>query len=195
MESYSFFAMMARLKWIDRWALMRNSSDENLAEHSLEVAMLAHALCMIGNEYLGESLNPDRAAVIGMYHDASEILTGDMPTPVKYFNRQIRSAYKDIEKDANMRLLQLLPQNLRAQYTHVLDPGEEFVREKLLVKGADKLSAYLKCIEERKAGNREFESAERSTLQALHEMKLEEVEIFLRELIPAYEKTLDEIRP
>lgn len=195
METYGFFAMMARLKWIDRWALMRNSSDENLASHSLDVAMLAHALCVIGNERLGKRLNADRAAVIGMYHDVSEILTGDMPTPVKYFNRQIRSAYKDVERDANMRLLALLPQDLRAQYTHVLEPGEEYSEEKQLVKGADKLSAYIKCIEERKAGNREFEQAENSTLEALHEMKLEEVEIFLKEFLPSYEKTLDEIRP
>ena len=194
-ETYGFFAMMARLKWIDRWALMRNSSDENLASHSLDVAMLAHALCVIGNERLGKNLNADRAAVIGLYHDVSEILTGDMPTPVKYFNRQIRSAYKDVERDANMRLLALLPQDLRAQFTHVLEPGEEYAREKQLVKGADKLSAYIKCIEERKAGNREFESAEKSTLEALHEMHLEEVEIFLEEFLPAYEKTLDEIRP
>ena len=194
-ETYGFFAMMARLKWIDRWALMRNSSDENLASHSLDVAMLAHALCVIGNERLGKNLNADRAAVIGMYHDVSEILTGDMPTPVKYFNREIRSAYKDVERDANMRLLALLPQDLRAQFTHVLEPGEEYAREKRLAKGADKLSAYIKCIEERKAGNREFESAEKSTLQALHEMNLEEVEIFLKEFLPAYEKTLDEIRP
>ena len=194
-ETYGFFAMMARLKWIDRWALMRNSSDENLASHSLDVAMLAHALCVIGNERLGKNLNADRAAVIGMYHDVSEILTGDMPTPVKYFNREIRSAYKDVERDANMRLLALLPQDLRAQFTHVLEPGEEYAREKRLAKGADKLSAYIKCIEERKAGNREFESAEKSTLKALHEMKLEEIEIFLKEFLPAYEKTLDEIRP
>ena len=194
-ETYGFFAMMARLKWIDRWALMRNSSDENLASHSLDVAMLAHALCVIGNERLGKNLNADRAAVIGMYHDVSEILTGDMPTPVKYFNREIRSAYKDVERDANMRLLALLPQDLRAQFTHVLEPGEEYAREKRLAKGADKLSAYIKCIEERKAGNREFESAEKSTLDALHEMQLEEIEIFLKELLPAYEKTLDEIRP
>ena len=194
-ETYGFFAMMARLKWIDRWALMRNSSDENLASHSLDVAMLAHALCVIGNERLGKNLNADRAAVIGLYHDVSEILTGDMPTPVKYFNRQIRSAYKDVERDANMRLLALLPQDLRAQFTHVLEPGEEYAREKRLAKGADKLSAYIKCIEERKAGNREFESAEKSTLEALHEMKLEEIEIFLKEFLPAYEKTLDEIRP
>ena len=194
-ETYGFFAMMARLKWIDRWALMRNSSDENLASHSLDVAMLAHALCVIGNERLGKNLNADRAAVIGMYHDVSEILTGDMPTPVKYFNREIRSAYKDVERDANMRLLALLPQDLRAQFTHVLEPGEEYAGEKRLAKGADKLSAYIKCIEERKAGNREFESAEKSTLEALHEMKLEEIEIFLKEFLPAYEKTLDEIRP
>jgi 5'-deoxynucleotidase len=195
METYGFFAMMARLKWIDRWALMRNSADENLAQHSLEVGMLSHALCVIGNERLGKHLDADRAAVIGMYHDGSEILTGDMPTPVKYFNRQIRNAYKDVERDANMRLLSLLPQDLRAQFTNVLEPGDEYSQEKRIVKGADKLSAYIKCIEERKAGNREFEHAERSTLQALHDLKLEEVEIFLKEFIPAYEKTLDEIRP
>ena len=195
MEIYGFFAMMARLKWIDRWALMRNCADENLSQHSLEVAMLAHALCVIGNERLGKSLNPDRAAVIGMYHDVSEILTGDMPTPVKYFNRQIRSAYKDVEREANNRLLSLLPQDMRAQFTAVLEPGEEYGQEKRLVKGADKLSAYIKCIEERKAGNREFEHAEESTLAALHELGLEEVEIFLKEFLPAYEKTLDEIRP
>ncbi|MBP3872785.1 MAG: 5'-deoxynucleotidase [Lachnospiraceae bacterium] len=195
MDTYGFFAMMARLKWIDRWALMRNSSDENLSEHSLEAAMIAHALCVIGNERFGRKLNADRAAVIGMFHDASEILTGDMPTPVKYFNRKIRSAYKDIEQDANTRLLNLLPEDLRTQYTDVLDPGDDYSQEKLMVKGADKLSAYIKCIEERKAGNREFESAERSTLAALHEMNLPEVETFLEEFIPAYEKTLDEIRP
>lgn len=193
--NYSFFAMISRLKWIDRWALMRNSSNENLAEHSLEVGILAHALCVIGNERFGKKLDADHAAVIGMFHDSSEILTGDMPTPVKYFNRQIRSAYKDIESDANMRLLTLLPQDMRAEYMHALEPGDEYAEEKRLVKGADKLSAYIKCIEERKAGNREFESAERSTLEALHELGLPEVEVFLKEFMPAYEKTLDEIRP
>ena len=194
MENYGFFAMMARLKWIDRWALMRNSSDENLAEHSLEVGMLAHALCVIGNERFGKKLDPDRAAVIGMFHDVSEILTGDMPTPVKYFNRQIRTAYKDIEHDAIRRLLSLLPGDLHEQYLHILEPGEEYAEEKLLVKGADKLSAYIKCVEERKAGNREFEIAEGITLESLHELHLEEVETFLEEFLPAYEKTLDEIQ-
>ena len=192
---YAFFAMMSRLKWIDRLALMRNSSEENLSQHSLEVGMLAHALCVIGNERFGKQLDADHAAVIGMFHDVSEILTGDMPTPVKYFNRQIRSAYKDIEQDANMRLLTLLPQDMRSEYMHALNPGEEYAQEKKLVKGADKLSAYIKCIEERKAGNREFESAERSTLETLHAMDLPEVELFLEEFMPAYEKTLDEIRP
>ena len=194
-NNYGFFAMMARLKWIDRWALMRNSSDENLSEHSLEVAMLAHALCVIGNERLGRTLNADHAAVIGMFHDVSEILTGDMPTPVKYYNREIRSAYRDVERDANTRLLALLPQDLRAQYERVLEPDGEYSREMQLVKAADKLSAYIKCIEERKAGNREFERAEKATLASIQEMNLEEVRIFLEEFLPSYEKTLDEIRP
>ena len=187
--------MMARLKWIDRWALMRNSSNENLSEHSLEVAMLAHALCVIGNERFGKKLDADHAAVIGMFHDVSEILTGDMPTPVKYYNREIRSAYQDVERDANMRLLSLLPLDLRAQYERVLEPDGEYSREMQLVKAADKLSAYIKCIEERKAGNREFERAEKATLASIQDMNLEEVRIFLEEFLPSYEKTLDEIRP
>ena len=157
--------------------------------------MLAHALCVIGNERLGRTLNADHAAVIGMFHDVSEILTGDMPTPVKYYNREIRSAYRDVERDANTRLLALLPQDLRAQYERVLEPDGEYSREMQLVKAADKLSAYIKCIEERKAGNREFERAEKATLASIQEMNLEEVRIFLEEFLPSYEKTLDEIRP
>ena len=130
-----------------------------------------------------------------MFHDVSEILTGDMPTPVKYYNREIRSAYRDVERDANTRLLALLPQDLRAQYERVLEPDGEYSREMQLVKAADKLSAYIKCIEERKAGNREFERAEKATLASIQEMNLEEVRIFLEEFLPSYEKTLDEIRP
>ncbi len=193
-SDYGFFAILSRLKWIDRWALMRNSSKENLAEHSLEVAMLSHALCVIGNKRFGKNLNAERAALLGMYHDVSEILTGDMPTPVKYYNRSIRSAYKMVEKDANQRLLTLLPEDIRAEYDEILSAGEEYAEEKRMVKGADKLSAYIKCIEERKAGNREFEQAEKMTLQALHELGMEEVETFLREYIPTYEKTLDDIK-
>jgi 5'-deoxynucleotidase len=195
MAEYAFFAMMARLKWIDRWALMRNSSKENLSEHSLEVGMLAHALATIGNERFGKHLNADRVAVIGMFHDVSEILTGDMPTPVKYFNRRLRSAYHDVEADANRRLLQLLPEEMREEYDRILNPDGEAEEERKLVKAADKLSAYIKCIEERKAGNLEFMSAEKSALEAIRAMDLPEAEVFLEEFLPPYEKTLDEIRP
>lgn len=194
-QDYAFFAMMARLKWIDRWALMRNSSRENLAEHSLEVGMLAHALCVIGNERFGKQLDADRAAVIGLYHDVSEILTGDMPTPVKYFNSEIRSAYKDIEADADRRLLKLLPEEMHKEFADALMPDDQYSYEKKLVKGADKLSAYIKCMEEEKAGNNEFRSAQEATLHALHAMALPEVERFIDEFLPAYARTLDEIKP
>lgn len=194
-DRYGFFAMISRLRWIDRWALMRNSSNENLAEHSLEVGMLAHALCVIGNKRLGKKLNAEYAALLGMYHDVSEILTGDMPTPVKYFNREIRHAYKDIEKDAYLQLLQLLPDDLQEEYRQILLPDDDYAQEMRMVKGADKLSAYIKCIQERQAGNREFSRAEQATLEALHAMQLEEVEIFLEEFTAPYEKTLDELRP
>ena len=191
----NFYAMLSRMKYVNRWGLMRNTIQESISDHTMDVVIIAHALTVIGNLYFGKELDEDRAALLAAFHDAPEILTGDMPTPVKYFNGQIHSAYKDIEHDATMRLLTLLPDDLRPQYTQVLQPGGEFEREKRLVKGADKLSAYIKCIEERKAGNREFGNAEEATLKALHEMELQEVEIFLEEFLPAYEKTLDEIRP
>ena len=190
----NFFAMISRLKWIDRWALMKNATNENLSEHSLEVAMIAHALCVIGNRRLGKNLNGERAALIGMYHDATEIITGDMPTPVKYYNDEIRHVYKDIEKEAQRRLISLLPDDMKDEYDSIFSPGEELSYEKKLVKGADKLSAYIKCIEEEKAGNREFLSAEETTLKSLRKMNLPEVDIFIEECIPGYRKTLDELR-
>ncbi|MCR4744468.1 MAG: 5'-deoxynucleotidase [Lachnospiraceae bacterium] len=191
---YAFFAILYRLRWIDRWALMRNSDNENLSEHSLEVAMLSHALATIGNKKLGKTLNAEKAALFGIYHDASEILTGDMPTPVKYFNDEIANAYKDIEKNACERLISLLPDYLKDSYKELMMPGDEYSYEKKLVKGADKLSAYIKCLNEKKAGNMEFAQAEKSTLQSLHKLELEEVELFLKDFIPAYSKTLDEIK-
>lgn len=194
MSEIDFFAMVSRLKYIDRWALMRNSINENLAEHSLEVAMISHALCTIGNKRLGKHLDADRAAMIGMYHDVSEIITGDMPTPVKYLNPEIKSAYKDVEKKADERMLSLLPEDLREEYESVLMPSDDFSYEKKLVKGADKLSAYIKCIEEKKAGNMEFLSAEKATKEAIHKMELPEVEIFMEQCIPSYAKTLDELK-
>ena len=192
---YAFFAMISRLRWIDRWALMRNSDNENLSEHSLEVAILSHALATIGNKKLGKSLNAEKAALFGLYHDVSEILTGDMPTPVKYFNPEISAVYKDIERNACEKLLTLLPDYLKESYSELMMPADEYSYEKKLVKGADKLSAYIKCINEKKAGNTEFASAEASTLKSLHALKLEEVEVFLSDFIPAYSKTLDEIQP
>lgn len=191
-EDYSFFAMMSRLKYINRWALMRNSREENLSEHSLEVAMLSHALCTIGNKRFGKTLNADRAALIGLYHDATEIITGDMPTPVKYFNSNIKSVYKEIEHTACGKLLSILPEDLRGEYEAIFEPTDEYKYEKTLVKAADKLSAYIKCLDEKKAGNNEFLQAEKATFKAVKELNLEEVEVFMKEFMPAYSRTLDE---
>lgn len=197
---YTFFAMVSRMKYIDRWALMRGSRQENLSEHSLEVAMIAHALCTIGNVRYGRALDADRAAVIALYHDASEIITGDMPTPVKYGGSAIRDAYKDVEAAAERSLLAKLPEDLQEAYEPLLctpqeegDPSDACLRR--LVKAADKMSALIKCIEERQSGNQEFVSAQESTREKLEEMaaELPEVGDFLREFLPAYGHTLDEL--
>lgn len=186
--------MISRMRYIDRWALMRNTRSENISEHSQEVAVLAHALCVIGNKRLGKSLNADRAAVIALYHDAAEIITGDMPTPVKYYDTAIREAYRRIEDDAACKLLQLLPDDLREEFERVLLPEQtEDGYLLLLIKAADKLSALIKCLEEEKAGNREFVKAEKAARDKLVLMKLPEVDIFLEEFIPAYACTLDEL--
>lgn len=189
---YSFFAMMSRLKYINRWALMRNSREENLSEHSLEVAMIAHALCIIGNKRLGKNLNADRAALIGLYHDVTEIITGDLPTPIKYFNANIKTVYKEIEHVASEKLLLILPEDFRDEYGEILEPDSGYEYERALVKGADKLSAYIKCLDERRMGNEEFKLAEKSTIKAVKALNLPEIEIFLEEFMPAYGKTLDE---
>lgn len=191
-KEYSFFAMMSRLKYINRWALMRNSREENLSEHSLEVAMIAHSLCVIGNKRFGKSLNADRAALIGMYHDATEIITGDMPTPVKYFNSSIKNTYKEIEHTACEKILSLLPEDLREEYEDIFIPSDDYSYEKKLVKAADKISAYIKCVDEKRACNNEFLQAEKATIKAVRELNLEEAEVFMREFMPAYSKTLDE---
>ena len=193
-DEYSFFAMMSRLRYIERWMLMRNSREESLSEHSLDVAMLAHALCIIGNRRFGKNLDCEKAAMIGMFHDVSEIITGDMPTPVKYFNEDIKHIYKDIESDACKKLLSLLPEDMKEDYRKLLMPEDgKLEYERRLVKGADKLSAFIKCIEEKKAGNNEFVSAEKTTLETIHRLQLPEVEIFLNEFIPSYGKTLDDM--
>lgn len=185
--------MLSRMKLIKRWALMRNSLPENICEHSLEVSIIAHALVIISNCRFGNNLNAEKAAVIGIYHDATEIITGDMPTPVKYYNESIQDAYKAVEKAASDRLLAMLPEDIRSSYVSLFVPKDEDLYLWKIVKAADKLSALIKCIEERKAGNSEFINAEASIMAILRELELPEVKIFIKEFLPAYEKNLDEL--
>lgn len=186
-----FFAMISRMKYIDRWGLMNNTKTENISEHSLETAILAHALVNIANVRLNEHLDADKAAVIAMFHDASEIITGDMPTPIKYYNPEIKNAYKTVEKVAEQRLLSMLPEDLQAVYRPVIS-NEDAVLERY-VKAADKLSALIKCIEEVRMGNNEFLKAKESTEQAIEQMELPALKIFMEECIPSYYLTLDEL--
>ena len=189
----SFFAMMSRMKYIDRWALMRNSRQENLSEHSLEVSMIAHALAVIGNTCLGKQLDARKAAVLGLYHDATEIITGDMPTPVKYYNPQIKTTYKDIERQAARSLLSMLPETMREAYREIFEKQEEDAYLWKLVKAADKLSAYIKCVEEEQAGNREFASALAQQKAAITAMHCPEADYFLEHMLPCYAQNLDEL--
>ena len=187
-----FFAYVSRMRFIQRWALMRNTAPENVQEHSHQAAVLAHALAVIRNEKFGGHVDPGAVAAAALYHDASEILTGDMPTPIKYHNPAIRSAYKEVEAVAERKLLNMLPEELRAAYAPVLtdvDPETE-----RLVKAADKLSAYIKCVDELKAGNAEFKKAAEQTLAALKDMKMEELEYFMERFLPAFSLTLDELQ-
>ena len=189
----NFFAMLSRMKNISRWALMRNTQRENLSEHSLETAIIAHALAEIGRSRTGSDVSPERVALLAMFHDAPEILTGDLPTPAKYHSHELREAYKKLEHTAGERLLSMLPEDIRGRYQPLLIPSAEDAQAWRLVKAADKLSALVKCIEERKAGNQEFLAAERSTMESLKKMALPEVELFIAEFLPAYSMTLDEL--
>ena len=174
---------------------MRNSREESLAEHSLEVAMIAHALCTIANVRYGRHLNADRAAVIGVYHDASEIITGDLPTPVKYYSEEIRDAYKKVESVAEYKLLNKLPEDIRPTYEEIFKGDEDEAYMRRLVKAADKLSALIKCVEEEYSGNNEFVRAKKSTREALDAIcgSCPEAAVFMEEFLPSYGKTLDEL--
>lgn len=191
---YSFFAMMARMKNIERWALMRNSIRENICEHSLEVAMLAHGLAIIANEKCGQELDPNEVALMGIYHDANEIITGDMPTPVKYFDDDIMEAYKRVEDVASRTMVDKLPDYMKKYYEPVFFQKEGKEYEWRIVKAADKLSALIKCKQELGSGNQEFKTACETTKEALHKMQMKEVEIFIEEFLPAYDQTLDELQ-
>ena len=196
----SFFAIISRMRYIERWSLMRNSRPENLSEHALDVALIAHCLATLGNVRYGKHLNADRVALIGLYHDASEIITGDMPTPVKYANPEIRDAYHQVEDTAQETLLDTLPDDLRPVYQDILNPhktskdADEAYTLKL-VKAADKLSALIKCIDEAQAGNSEFVTAEASTRSIVIDMAqdLPEVRDFMNEFLPSYGETLDQL--
>lgn len=188
---HRFFALISRMRYIGRWGLMRNTFEENVQEHSHMVAVLAHGLAMIQRDILGQPADPERCATAALFHDASEILTGDLPTPIKYFNPAIKNAYKDIEAGACQQLLTMLPEELRPGYAPLLLESDEEVRT--IVKAADKLSAYIKCLEELKAGNTEFESAARQTEQALKEMRLPCLDWFMTHCLDSFRLNLDEL--
>ena len=187
-----FYALLGRMRYITRWGLMRNTFSENIQEHSHQVAVLAHALALIRRDILKlPGPDPDRCAVAALYHDASEILTGDLPTPIKYYNPGIKDAYKQVERIAGERLLTMVPPELRESYARlVLEDDKEL---EPIVKAADKLSAYIKCIEEQKAGNTEFDSAARATMEAMEAMDLPELTWFIDKCLPAYALNLDQL--
>jgi len=189
--AYNFFPMISRMRYINRWGLMRNTRLENIQEHSHQVAVLAHALAVIQNRYYGGQVDPGAVAVAALYHDASEILTGDMPTPIKYDNPDIQNAYKQVESVAEQKLLSMLPEDLRPDFDDVITIPDPEIHA--LVKAADKLSAYLKCVEELKAGNTEFKKAKEQTYAALCQNAIPALQYFMEHFLEGFELTLDEL--
>ena len=190
--SHSFFAYIFRMRYIARWALMRNTRTENVQEHSYEVAVLAHALAVIGRDVFHKELDPAGIAAAALFHDAPEIITGDMPTPIKYYNPELKTAYNRVESVAQDKLLSMLPPELVPAYEPLVRESDEGVRR--YVKAADKLSAYIKCVEELKAGNTEFKKAAGQTMAALKGMGMEELDWFMERFLPAFALTLDELQ-
>lgn len=189
---FKFFAYLDRMKYIKRWSLMRSVREENIMEHSQQVAVIAHALALINNKIFNGNVDVSKTVLLAQYHEVGEVITGDLPTPIKYFNPEIKSAYKDLEKNACERILNMLPENLKGEYDKYIMPETDCIEYKL-VKAADKLSAYLKCVEEVKAGNSEFKKAKGTIEKDLKNMKLQEVDYYFKEFVPAYELTLDEL--
>ncbi len=197
LEGGNFYAYIARMKYITRWGLMRNTEKENIQEHSLEVAILAHALCLIRNEMYAEEpakkLDPEKACLFAVFHDSDEIITGDLPTPIKYANPVIRDNYHDIEAQSKEKLLSMLPEKLQPVYRNILFFDENSPEYRSVVKAADRLSAYIKCVEECKAGNAEFTKARQTVLDSMRAMNLPELDSFIDHFLPAYSLTLDEL--
>lgn len=191
--NHHFFAMLSRMKYIFRWSLMRNTRTENVCEHSQDVAVIAHAIALLHNKRFGGAVDVERCVLLAMYHDVPEILTGDLPTPVKYDNPDIRQAYRAVERLSAQRLLEQLPEDLREAYQPYLLP-EESGEEWRIVKAADKISALAKCLEELKAGNHEFRRAREATESAIRRMNLPAADCFLEQFLPSFELTLDELQ-
>lgn len=192
MATNHFFAMMSRMKYINRWGLMNCTRSENISEHSLETAMLSHLLVTIHNKKYGGNLNAERAALLAIYHDSTEILTGDMPTPVKYYNPAIKDAYKEVESYAADKLISMLPEYLQDEYEPLLKENEQDKELRIYIKAADKLSALIKCMEEMRMGNNEFSKAEQTIIDSLDKMKLPELNDFANDFMLSYNLTLDE---
>lgn len=191
---FHFFAYLARMKLIDRWGLMRCTQTENIQEHSLQVAVIAHSLALIGNKFFARSFNPERVALLAIFHDATEVITGDLPTPVKYFSPEIRDAYKRLEGHAADQLVSLLPSELQPEYTPLLAPPDEDRDLLALIKAADTLSAYIKCLEEETAGNREFSRAKKTIEKKVEHLRTSpEVDYFVKNFIPSFALTLDDL--
>jgi 5'-deoxynucleotidase len=188
-----FYAYLSRMKHILRWSLMRNTQSENIAEHSLQAAMIAHALALYRRKTTGAGPDPQRVATLSLFHDAGEVITGDLATPIKYFNPEIKSAYKEIERHAEHKLLEMTPPDLREEYRDLLISQEKDAEAHALIKAADKLCAYVKCIEELKMGNQEFIKAMDNIKGTLDRMNLPEVDWFLKECVPSFSLTLDEL--
>ncbi len=186
-----FFAFIYRMKYISRWSLMRNTRSENLAEHSFHVSVLAHALAVISRDVFGNDISPERAATCALYHDMPEILTGDLPTPIKYYGKEIKDAYKKIEAEAADKILATLDKKIRGGVSEGAACEDEIISK--IIKAADKLDAYIKCREEMNAGNRDFARAEKQTLEALEKMNLPEVSYFMENYIDAFNMTVDEL--
>ncbi len=188
-----YFAYLARMKFIQRWGLMRNTRTENIQEHSLQVAMIAHALAVIDNTFYGGDVDPERTALLAVFHDAEEVITGDLPTPIKYFNPKVKEAVDGLEEVAKQRLLGMVPEALQPHYEGLFFARDEDARAWRMVKLADKLCAYLKCLEEAKAGNREFTRAEESIRQGLEDLQEPVVGYFLETFVPSFRLTIDEL--
>ena len=187
-----FFAFLNRMKYIKRWSLMRSVREENIMEHSQHVAVLAHALAVIGNKFFGKNYNIESVVLLAQYHEVGEVITGDLPTPIKYFNPEIKNAYKDLEKSACKRILAMLPEELRDEYDKYILPDTN-TEEYKIVKYADRLDAYLKCVEEIKAGNSEFKKAKAVIGQELKNSNSPEITYYLKHFASAFELTLDEL--